>query len=167
MIDGLLFSEDLKQAVSIAQSIAKEYRNEHFSGLHLLKALLHDDIGLKPLIESLGKDIYYLRDWADFGIENYPKSTKTIENPTGDESITRIFNHADLIRLKLSKDIVDPLSTFLAILKPGIAFAAEKLKTLPISHDEVMKAIIDKFSIEKAITSSTRSATIPKNAILK
>ena len=35
------FTDELKQAIGIAQSIAKEYSNESFSPGHLLKAILH------------------------------------------------------------------------------------------------------------------------------
>ena len=42
----MTFTEDLKQAISISQSLAKEFSNAEFSPAHLLKALLHKEVGL-------------------------------------------------------------------------------------------------------------------------
>ena len=64
MADVINYSEDLKKAVRIAQSVAKEFSNPNFSAPHLLKALLHKDVGLQPLLESMDKDIYFLEECA-------------------------------------------------------------------------------------------------------
>ena len=58
-------TDEIKQAIHIAQSIARENANPAFSAGHLLKALLHKDIGLIPFLESLGKDFYFMEEWAD------------------------------------------------------------------------------------------------------
>jgi len=50
----LNFSDTLKQAVEIAQSLAKEYHNEKFSSPHLLRALMHKDIGLAGFLQGIG-----------------------------------------------------------------------------------------------------------------
>ena len=62
MPDFLALSENSKQAILIAQNIAKEYQNSSYSTPHLLKALLHDDIGVIDLLNRLEKDINYLND---------------------------------------------------------------------------------------------------------
>jgi len=67
-------SDDLKQVINIAQSLAKEFSNAEFSPGHLLKALLHKDIELTELLMALDQDIYYLEEWAEVRIES---STKT------------------------------------------------------------------------------------------
>jgi len=68
------FTGSLKQAVTIAQSLAKEFSNAEFSPAHLLKALLHKDIGLTNLLMALDQDIFYLEEWAEVRIESCPKS---------------------------------------------------------------------------------------------
>ena len=65
MTTTLEYSDDVKHAIQIAQSVAKEFQNEQFSPAHLLFALLHKDVELVPLLDSLDKDIYYLREWAE------------------------------------------------------------------------------------------------------
>jgi len=58
-----LISEQSQKAITIAQKIAKDYQNEHYSAPHLLKAILHPDVGLTDLLERMGKDIDYLKEW--------------------------------------------------------------------------------------------------------
>ncbi len=68
------FTGSLKQAVNIAQSLAKEFSNSEFSPAHLLKALLHKDIGLTELLMALDQDLFYLEEWAEVRIESCAKS---------------------------------------------------------------------------------------------
>jgi ATP-dependent Clp protease ATP-binding subunit ClpB len=82
---NIQFSDELKLAVNIAQSLAKEYSHEKISPSHLLKALFHKDVGLTEFLLSLDKDIYYLEEWADVRIESSPKSARAAENPSGDD----------------------------------------------------------------------------------
>ncbi len=52
-MDNLLqinYSEDLKKAINIAQAIAKEFINEYVTPAHLLKALLHKEVGLRSFL---------------------------------------------------------------------------------------------------------------------
>ena len=93
------YNDDLKRAISIAQSISKEFSNEKFSPAHLLKALLHKDVGLVKFLESIGKDFYYLEDWADARIESYPRSPKVPEFPVADPQVLAVMVEADNIRL--------------------------------------------------------------------
>src|SRR6478609_3265375 len=100
----LTFSDSVKTAIDISQSLAKEYHNEHFSAAHLLRSLLQDEVGLKSFLESLGKNANYIRDWAEVRIEDYPKTTNFNSTITGDQSIKNIFEEADNIRIKLGLD---------------------------------------------------------------
>ena len=94
---GQIFSDSVKHSIEIAQSLAKENHNEKFSPAHLLKALTHRDIGLRPFLESLGKDVNYLADWAEVRIDDYPKTGKVPESPAGDDAINEIFEEADIL----------------------------------------------------------------------
>ena len=51
------FSEETKKVVKIAQAIARENLNNVFGTAHLLKALLHQDAGLRDILKILDKDI--------------------------------------------------------------------------------------------------------------
>ena len=103
-----MLSDKMKQAIQISQSIAKEFMNSEFSPAHLLKGLLHKDIGLIPILEEMGKDFYYMEEWAEVRIENYPKASKATEQPTADIGVKAVLNEADNVRLKLSEDLITP-----------------------------------------------------------
>ncbi|MCD4665470.1 MAG: ATP-dependent Clp protease ATP-binding subunit, partial [Bacteroidales bacterium] len=138
------FTDELKQTISIAQSIAKEFSNETFSPGHLLKAVLHKDIGLLPYLESLDKDFYFMEEWADVRIETYPKTSKIPDQPAADEKAMAVFEEADNIRLKLSRDAIDPVCVLASLSTPGVGFTYEQLKTFPITQNEIIDAFIEK-----------------------
>lgn len=145
-------TSQIGRVTKIAQALARENRNARFSASHLLRALLNDEIELTSLLESLGKNIFYLRDWADFGIQTAAKSTQIPETISGDESFQKILTQAELTRLKLAKDEIDALCLLLAVIQPGVAFSPETLKTLPLTYDEVFTAVIDNSEVKLAVT---------------
>ncbi len=65
----MIFSTQLEEAIHIAKSIAKEHNHKDYSSAHLLKALLHKNIGMMKYIESIGQDAYYVEEWAEVRIE--------------------------------------------------------------------------------------------------
>jgi ATP-dependent Clp protease ATP-binding subunit ClpA len=161
MVDTLPYNEEIKRAIQIAQSISKEYQQEHFGSAHLLRAILNNEIGLTDFLISLGKDIYYLREWAEVRIEEYPKYGKVLEEPTGDDQIGEIMEEADIVRMKLSLDEIDPICVFAAISKPNLVFNSEQLKTFPASQREILDACLQDASIREAITPGTQKDRIP------
>ncbi len=146
-------NEEVKRAIQIAQSIAKDNSNANFSSAHLLRAMLHKDLSLRNYLENGGKDFYFMEDWADVRIESYPKASK-VDEPSGDDKIKTLFDEADNVRIKLSKDDVDLIAVLAAICTPGIAFSYDQLKTFPISVAEVMTENIEKNVIDNAIGSA-------------
>jgi ATP-dependent Clp protease ATP-binding subunit ClpB len=165
------FSDDLKQGISIAQSIAKEYYNSNFSPAHLLKALLHKDIGMRSLLESIDQDVYYLEEWADVRIESYPKASKLPENPSADKEAAAVFREADSIKLKLSKDKVDPVCVLASICTPGVGFNYEQLKTMPLKPADLISAIVNKSELMTATgllsSSEVKPGDVKTKALLK
>ena len=53
----------------IAQAMAREHMHVSYGPAHLLKALLHADVGLEPLLWQGGQDVYYVADWAETRID--------------------------------------------------------------------------------------------------
>src|SRR5947207_153123 len=134
----LALNESMKAAVEIAQSLAKEYHNEYFYPAHLLRALLHKEVGLKNFFESIGKDAGYIMEWAEVRMDEYPKVAKTKENVTGDERVKQVFEEADNVRIKLGIDTISPICVLVAVAKPGVAFSSEQLKSFPVKEKEVL-----------------------------
>jgi len=143
------FSEDLKHAISISQSVAREYSNKNISPAHLLKALLHKDVGLLTMLENMDKDIFYMEEWAEVRIESYPKSTKPEENPVADRELAAVFNEADNIRLKLSEDKIDAVCALASLSTPGVGFSYEQLKTFPLRGDEIINSILKNSELQE------------------
>ena len=138
----MAYTEELKRVMHIAQAIAHEYRHEYYAAPHLLTALLHNEVGLASwLAVELGKDVHYLREWAEVRLEGLPKAVHPPEMPTADKELRSILEVADLVALQLSKDQTDPLCALAALLRPGLAYTSEQLKSLPLTQREVMEAI--------------------------
>jgi ATP-dependent Clp protease ATP-binding subunit ClpA len=145
------FPEEVKKAIAIARSLAKEYRNETFGAGHLLMAILHNEIGLASWLASIQKDIHFMREWAEIRMENYPKNGKSPESPSADSPVATTLELADLIALQLNHDYTDAVSIFIALLKPGVAFTPDQLKTFPATQKEIMAAAVDDNAFQQAI----------------
>ena len=166
------FNDDLKQAINISQSLAKENSNAEFSPAHLLKALLHKEVGLIPLLLSLEQDIYYLEEWADVRIENCPKTSKIPDSPAGDANVKAVFREAENIRLKLSKDQTEPVCVLAALCTPGVGFNYEQLKTFTLSQKQILDSFLETSELQKVVgvadeNSKVKPQNISTNAILK
>lgn len=157
MLSALTLSDDSKRAIQIAQSLAKEYQNAQFTPGHLLHALLHKDVGLRDLLESLDQDIPYLQEWAEVRIENLSKNTRIPEEPPGDAKVSAAIDEADLIRLKLNEDEVSPLAILAALCKPNIAFTKDQLKTLTLTADDLLATVVAEEAIQEAIAPTSTS----------
>lgn len=138
-LDGIVFSEDFKKVNHIAQAIAKEHMHPTIATAHLLRALLHRDAGLIPLLKQMEKDIYYLEEWADVRLETLNKATRLDETLVADEKVRAVIEEADIIRLMAGKDQVEPLHVLAAISTPGVGFSYDQLKTWPLQRQELVQ----------------------------
>ncbi len=164
----LALNESLKMAVEIARSLAKEYQNEYFSPAHLLRAMLHKDVGLAGFLESIGKDVPYILEWAEVRMDEYPKVAKLKDNVTGDEKIKALFEEADNIRIKLGLDYITPICVLVAIAKPGTAFTGEQLKSFPVKEKEILEIYFKEDGIQQAVKSDeVKNTAKPAGALYK
>lgn len=151
MLVTTAYTDELKRAIQIAQSIAKEHQHQHFSPAHLLRALLHPEIGLVKFLEQIDKDVPYLREWAEVRIENYPKASRGVIEPGGDDRIIAVMDEAEVLRLKMGQDAIDPPCVLAALSKPNIAFTKEQLKTFPLSADDVVDTSLENTQVQQAL----------------
>ncbi|MEJ7736637.1 MAG: ATP-dependent Clp protease ATP-binding subunit [Chitinophagaceae bacterium] len=147
----------MKTAVEIAQSLAKEYSNEYFYPAHLLRALLHKEVGLKGFLESIGKDAGYIMDWAEVRMDECPKVAKVKDTITGSDKVKQVFEEADNIRIKLGLDLISPICVLTAIAKPGVAFSSEQLKSFPVKEKEVLELYLKEDSIQQAVQGTDKN----------
>ncbi|WP_346882944.1 ATP-dependent Clp protease ATP-binding subunit [uncultured Algibacter sp.] len=136
MIDTV--SDKLKEAIHIAQAIAKEYSHSEYGSAHLLKALLHKSIGMLKYIESIGQDAYYIEEWAEVRLETLPRTTKVPENPSSDDTIEAVFYEAESAKLKIGVENVNEFCVLIALCTPGVGFSFEQLKTMPLTPAEII-----------------------------
>jgi ATP-dependent Clp protease ATP-binding subunit ClpB len=165
------FSAELKRAIEIAQSLAREHSHEKVSPAHLLKALFHKDVGLRDFFLSLDKDIFYLEEWAEVRLETNPKSSRPGDNPTGDSNFQAVIREADNFGVKLSKEEIDPVCVLAALCTPGVGFTYEQLKSFTLTQQEVLDAFVSKAELENIVGTNISEPTKEKktgtNALLK
>jgi len=136
-------SENSRSAFNIAQSIAKENHSHHYGGVHLFKALLHNEIGLSSQLVSFGKDVNYLNDWVEYRIEQLPKNGRPASEINKNKEIDKILEVSDLVRLKLGHELVEPMSLLISLLRTGIVFSDDQLKSIPLSEQELLQYYLE------------------------
>jgi len=135
-MDFINLNESVKTAIRIAQSIAREYYNANYGAPHLLKALLHKEIGLRAFIQSMDKDIEYFEEWAEMRIDDFPKAG-VVADIQPDEKIPIIFEESDNVRLKFGLLEINPICVLAALSRPNIAFTTDQLKSFPMRETEI------------------------------
>ena len=144
-------SNETKLAVQIAQAVVRENKQAAIAPPHLLLGLLHNDVGLASWLAAMDKDVYFLRDWAEYRLEMLPKAARVDELPGGDEYVQQAMKLADLIALQLGAIAVEPTHVLAALLKPGVAFKADQLKSLPINQKELIDSLQDEATVLAAV----------------
>ncbi|SNV34788.1 Heat shock protein F84.1 [Chryseobacterium taklimakanense] len=134
----VITNETVKDLFHIAQSVARENYNVTYGAPHLLQALMHKDIGLRDFLTNIDKDPGYIYEWAEVRIEEYPKTSSLPEESSKDDTVNKILDEADDIRLKLGLDEIAPVCILAAITKAGVAFSVQELKSLPIREHEII-----------------------------
>ncbi|HEX8528763.1 MAG TPA: ATP-dependent Clp protease ATP-binding subunit [Cytophagales bacterium] len=132
-----LHAPQLTYATQVAQAIAREHQHGQYGPAHLLKGLLHNDVGLASQLAAWGKNIHRLRQWADVRIARYANAGRTTEKPGGDAQVARLLEVADIVRLKFSEETLSPLAVLIALCRPGLAFTEEQLGSLPLTEGEL------------------------------
>lgn len=137
----MTFSSKLEEAIHIAKSIAKEHSHKEYSSAHLLKALLHKNIGMFSYIESIGQDPYYIDEWAEVRLESFPKTAKVTDDLKKDASVEAVFIEAESVTHKIGVDVIDEICVLTALCTPGVGFSYEQLKTFPLTPNEIIANI--------------------------
>lgn len=145
-------SESVKLAIRVAQSLAKEYHNPEFTAAHLLKGLMHKEVGLRQFLSSIGKDDEYISEWAEVRIEELDKTASAPDEVKGSPEIAKVFEEADHIRIKLGLDLITPVCVLTALCKPTIGFKPDELKSFPIKERELLDLYIKDEEIQQVVS---------------
>ncbi|MDN3672778.1 ATP-dependent Clp protease ATP-binding subunit [Flavobacterium branchiarum] len=138
-----IFSTELLKALEIAKKIAKTNSNKYYSSSHLLKAILNRDLGLLKCLEAMGKDVYYLDEWAEVRMEEESKTSGVLDAEPS-EFIDKIIDEADSVRTILNEHEISLYAIIIAISSPGVGFDFNQMKSYPISRNELL---MDKIAI--------------------
>ena len=134
------WSDELKSAIVIANGYAKESFQDDIMPAHLLKALLHKDIGLIPFIDKMEKDYYYLLEWADIQIGYYPRTNKLSSDILLSDTAKASLREADDMRLRFNEEKTTPVCLLASLATPGVGFTFEQLKTMMLTAQEVISS---------------------------
>lgn len=144
-------SESVKTAVRVAQALAKEYHHKEFGPAHLLKGLMHQEVGMRNFLSSIGKDAAYISDWADVRIEEYPQSITVPDEMLGNDAVKLVFEEADNVRIKLGLDSITPVCVLVALSKPNVGFDSGQLKSFPIKEKELLDVYLQDENVQHAV----------------
>lgn len=122
----------------IANSFAEEYGSDAIYPAHLFKAILHKEIGLVRFLETeLGKDYYYLQDWADVQMQLSPRAVRPMRDLEYSEESTTVMEEAENYQVKFGLDECTDVCVLASLVTPGVGFTFDQLKTLPLTPSEI------------------------------
>ena len=134
-------TDTLSEVVDLARAIARDYMHATYSSAHLLKAVLRKDMGLVPFLDSMVKDVGYMREWADMRIEAWPKAPNPQSSPAPDKQVDAVLREADFARMTFGRSAIDAYCLLTALCTPGVGFSYEQLKSFPLTRQEIMDHI--------------------------
>lgn len=151
--DNWIFDDSATTAIQMAKSVARDNAHGQFFPAHLIKGLLHRDVGIREFLKSKNKDIAYLEEWADIRIEEIPVAGKVMDVSCSSE-IEKVFDESDRIRAKIGWSQITPLCLLTALSKPGIAYSVNQLKSFPVKEHEILDELLGN-SIEEDLKEQT------------
>ncbi|MXO05606.1 AAA family ATPase [Flavobacterium sp. HBTb2-11-1] len=161
-----VFSAELLSALEIAKKIAKTNSNKYYSASHLLKAILNRDLSLLKRLETMGKDVYYLDEWAEVRIEEEPKTTHVLDAEPSD-LIDDIIKEAESVRIALNEDEISLYAIVIALSSPGVGFNFDQMKSYPISRNELLEDQIVIPQTENGVKQEVKKGFLSKYCVHK
>lgn len=149
-VQNITFSEELQSALEIAGKIAQESKHAEYTPAHLLKAMMHRDFSLLKELESMGKDVFFIEEWSEVRIDEYPK-TPVPKDVEPHQNIDDVISEADSIRDILEREEIDLFCVMVAIATPGVAFNFDQMKTFPVSRAELLDERMNSNSVNKEL----------------
>jgi ATP-dependent Clp protease ATP-binding subunit ClpA len=125
--------------LQIASRFAKENMHATYGAPHLLRALLHKDFPLLKQLEAKDVDVYYLDEWGEIRMEQYPRASRPVDEPGPDDSLAPLFREAESVQSRLRYNSIEPECLMIALSTPGVVFTYEQLKTYPLSSAQMLQ----------------------------
>ena len=141
----------VQQALRMAQSLAREHMHAAFGAPHMLKALLHKDLGLESQLWQMDQDVYYMEEWADVRMESCRKAPAPKDAVPGDDAVTAILEEADAVRLLLNEEETEPMHVLIALSTAGVGFSYDQLKSWPLGRDMLLGLVRERAEIQELL----------------
>jgi ATP-dependent Clp protease ATP-binding subunit ClpA len=138
MSNNYNFSAEMKNAMNIAESYAKDALHEEISPEHLMKAVLHKETGMVDFLENSDKDYYYILDWVNSRLKILPKSSTPFYDLSFSKACYTVLDEAENISSKYGAGYLEPLHVLAALVTPGVGFTFDQLKTLPLTPEDLL-----------------------------
>lgn len=130
--------------VHIAQSFAVDNSSPKIEPAHLFRAILHKSAGLVNFIEDdLDEDYYYLVDWCDIHIQQCEKSPYSMKRTEFSKDSLYVIKEAISLDEQYCGGVSKIIFLLAALVSPGVGFSLEQLKTMPLTKDKVLAAVIN------------------------
>ena len=134
-----MMNETLK---NIANSYAEEHVSDAIYPAHLFKAALHKEAGLVSFIEKdMGKDYYYLQDWADIQMQLAPRAARPLRGLELSRESEEVLDEAENYRIKFGLDECTAVCVLASLVTPGVGFTFDQLKTLLLTAADICSAM--------------------------
>lgn len=128
----------------LAKSFAMDNGSPKIEPVHILRALLHKNVGLVDYIENtLDSDYYYILDWTDVRMGQTPKSAYPMKEAALSNDARSVVKEAIAISQSLGLEGIDEKALLAAMITPGIGFTVDQLKTLPLSRVSIENTFTD------------------------
>jgi len=145
---------------TIANSYAEECCSDAIYPAHLFKAVLHKEIGLIHFLETdLGKDYYYLLDWADVQMQLSPRAARPMRDLDYSEDSQDVMQEAETYQLKFGLDECTAVCVLASLVTPGVGFSFDQLKTLPLTPSDISAKMGAGTSVEAPYIDTPASAS--------
>ena len=138
-MNELNYSPSLVTAIKSAKSLAIQDGQSTYGAAHLAVAVLFAPTGLVEVLNSLSKDIEYIKEWFEVRREVYTSNPTNDNIIIADEEVEKIFNEANFNKIRLGSDYIDAFSVFIAITKPGLVYSDQQIDGLNLSEKELLK----------------------------
>lgn len=126
----------------VAKSFAIDNNSPKIEASHLLRALLHKNMGLVDYIENtLDGDYYYLLDWAEIRVNQAPKSAYPMKEAQLSNEARSAVKEAKSLCDRNGLEGNEFKCLLAALITPGIGFTVEQLKTMPLNPSEILGSL--------------------------
>lgn len=138
-MNELDYSPSLLSAIKSAKSLAIQDGHSTYGVAHLAYALLFEPTGLVEVLQTLSKDIEYIKEWFDVRKEVYTSAQNNGISVTADIEVEHIFSESNFNKIRLGSDYIDAFCVFTAIIKPGLVYSDKQIDGLNLSDKEFLK----------------------------